>query len=110
MEIDRMSDEVKPEVQPTKLFTCSPKAASRIKEHADKDSKAVGEAGFPNMYPFEQLKVGQCFVVPFGSDPKKTSSRVRKAASVANKRYVGKARFIVIAHKDQQMFEGARIE
>lgn len=81
---------------------CSPQAREKIKSEVETDDS------FPSLlwakYPFGQLKIGQCFAVPFEVGKEKSL----RALATQQKAKTGKV-FTVIKHTELKIFEVARV-
>ena len=86
------------------LQPCSPKAAEKIQSY---ESALPVEAALTGrqVYPFELMNVGTCFIVPLDSNAAK-HIRVR----VSEKNKASEKRFIVIKHDEFECLEVARVE
>lgn len=83
---------------------CSPIATKLIKSRDD--NVGTSEPTHRNtVYPFQMLKIGECFTIPY--DMKVNEIVLRNTASLKGKKQ-GK-KFSVIKHDDYQCFEIARI-
>lgn len=83
--------------------TCSPKATVRIQAYDWGEVVGEGLTG-KAIYPFELMRIGLCFTVPFDDVGEQV---LRNRVSCENKRS-GK-RFVVIKHGEFQCYEVSRI-
>ncbi len=85
------------------IFDASPQAKAKIASYEDASGVSSNEHHHIK-YPFDELKIGQCFTIPI-ADANETSLRL--TASNRGKK-TGK-KFCVLKHKDFGCIEVARI-
>lgn len=91
-----------------RIYEASPKAKALVP--AGTVGNMLKEDSNENAYPFQRLHVGFCFLVNYTKEDRKTiENRVRKAVSHNNKKFVDKAKWVCINHREQNLFEVARI-
>lgn len=85
------------------IVEASPQAKARIASYEDKIG--VNEnVHHRTKYPFEQMKIGECFTIPF---EEASDATLRVIATNKSKKL--NKRFIVIKHKDFACIEVTRI-
>lgn len=90
---------------PYEIQQCSPRVERLIESRVDLigcDTEKSGPGRY-SIYPFNQLRIGQCFIIQFDFIK---SNNVRSMASYHSK---GGKRFTVIKHTEHACYEVARI-
>lgn len=96
------NETVHPSLYP--LQPCSPMAAEKIGEYLS-ELPVNAYLRSNEIYPFNIMQIGQCFVVKFGSS---ASKRIRVITSKVNAK--SKKQFTVIKHSEFECYEVARVK
>lgn len=86
------------------LQPCSPKAAERIEQY-ESDLVVNAYLRSNEVYPFEIMSIGQCFIIPMTSS---VANRIRVITSKKNAKT--QKQFIVVKHTEFGCYEVARVK
>ena len=88
------------------IFESSPKAKAFIVSYEDKKGVQPYKRG-KKLYPWNQMKIGESFVVDYGQDKRKLKADLKNMAN--QKRYINGKFFKVVSHDEHKILEVARI-